>query len=57
MKNEKLKIEAKQLMKEGQYTNALLYKEDMNIKRWMKLKLYDSYLHVKYSKYFNESNG
>lgn len=57
MKNEKLKIEAKQLMKEGQYTDALLYKEDMNIKRWIKLKLYHSYLQVKYSKYFNKSNS
>lgn len=57
MNNEKLKLEAKRLVKEGQYTDALLYKEDMNIKRWMKLKLYNQYLHVKYSKYFNESDG
>lgn len=57
MKNEKLKIEAKQLKKDGQYTDALLYKEDMNIKRWIKLKLYHSYLQIKYSKYFNKSNG
>ncbi|WP_155590331.1 ATP-grasp domain-containing protein [Lysinibacillus cavernae] len=53
MQNEKLKIEAKRLIREGRYTNALFYKEDMNIKRWMKLKLYNWYLHVKYRKYFN----
>lgn len=57
MRNEKLKIEAKRLMKEGRYTDALLYKEDLNIKRWIKLKLYNRYLHVKYHKYFHESDG
>ena len=57
MRNEKLKIEAKRLMKEGRYTDALLYKKDVNIKRWIKLKLYNRYLHVKYHKYFHESDG
>lgn len=52
MGNEKLKMEAKRLVKQGQYTNALFYKEDMSMKRWIKLKLYDGYLYIKHRKYF-----
>jgi len=57
MENEKLKIEAKRLVKQGRYTNALFYKEDMSIKRWIKLKLYNGYLHVKHRKYFIDRDG
>lgn len=52
LKNEKLKIEAKQLIKQGKYSNALYFKEDMNVKRWAKLKLYNFYLNLKYKKYY-----
>ncbi|MGE7914335.1 ATP-grasp domain-containing protein [Lysinibacillus xylanilyticus] len=52
LKNEKLKIEAKRLIKQGKYSNALYFKEDMNVKRWSKLKLYNYYLNLKYKKYY-----
>ncbi len=52
LKNEKLKIEAKRLIKQGKYSNALYFKEDMNVKRWSKLKLYNFYLNLKYKKYY-----
>lgn len=52
LKNEKLKIEAKRLIKQGKYSNALYFKEDMNVKRWSKLKLYNVYLNLKYKKYY-----
>lgn len=52
LKNEKLKIEAKRLIKQGKYSNALYFKEDMNVKRWLKLKLYNFYLNLKYKKYY-----
>ncbi|MGE8034318.1 ATP-grasp domain-containing protein [Lysinibacillus sp. KCTC 33748] len=52
LKNVKLKIEAKQLIKQDKYSNALYFREDMNIKRWVKLKLYNFYLNLKYKKYY-----
>ncbi|MGE7952211.1 ATP-grasp domain-containing protein [Lysinibacillus xylanilyticus] len=52
LNNEKLKIEAKRLIKQGKYSNALYFKEDMNVKRWSKLKLYNFYLNLKYKKYY-----
>jgi len=52
LKNVKLKIEAKQLIKHDRYSNALYFREDMNVKRWVKLKLYNFYLNLKYKKYY-----
>ena len=52
LKNEKLKIEAKRLIKKGKYSNSLYFREDMNIKRWTMLKLYNYYLNLKYKKYY-----
>lgn len=52
LKNEKLTIQAKQLIKQDKYSNALYFREDMNVKRWVKLKLYNFYLNLKYKKYY-----
>ncbi|MFJ8518302.1 carboxylate--amine ligase [Lysinibacillus xylanilyticus] len=52
LKNEKLKIEAKRLIKKGKYSNSLYFREDMNVKRWTMLKLYNYYLNLKYKKYY-----
>lgn len=52
LKNEKLKIEAKRLIKKGKYSNSLNFREDMNVKRWTMLKLYNYYLNLKYKKYY-----
>lgn len=52
MVNERLKIEAKRLIKQGKYTDALYFKEDMNVKRWTMLKLYNLFLKLKYKKYY-----
>lgn len=51
--NEKLKMEAKSLIRQGKYTNSLFYKEDMNAKRWVKLTLNSLNYYRKYKKYFN----
>ena len=52
--NEKMKIEAKSLIRQGRWTNSLFYKEDMNIKRWVKLTLNNLNYYRKYQKYFNK---
>ena len=52
--NEKLKIEAKKLIREGKWTNSLYYSYDMNAKRWMKLTLNKLNYYRKYKKYFNK---
>lgn len=51
--NEKLKIEAKSLIRQGKYTNSLFYKDDMNPKRWAKLTMNSLNYYRKYKKYFN----
>ena len=51
--NEKLKLEAKKLIREGKYTNSLYFNEDMNAKRWVKLTLNNLNYYRKYKKYFN----
>ncbi|MFC7685280.1 ATP-grasp domain-containing protein [Ureibacillus sp. GCM10028918] len=53
LKNEELRIEAKKLIREGKNTSTLYYHKDMNVKRWMKLKLFDYYYYYKYWKYSN----
>ncbi|MFJ7950632.1 ATP-grasp domain-containing protein [Lysinibacillus sp. NPDC096418] len=50
--NKPLKAEAKRLIKQGKYTDALYFKEDMNIKRWSMLKAYNLYLKIKFKKYY-----
>ncbi|MFP3916502.1 ATP-grasp domain-containing protein [Lysinibacillus telephonicus] len=52
--NEKMKIEAKSLIRQGKWTNSLFYKEDMNLKRWVKLTLNNLNYYRKYKKYFNK---
>ncbi|RHW34725.1 ATP-grasp domain-containing protein [Lysinibacillus yapensis] len=52
--NEKMKIEAKSLIRHGKWTNSLFYKEDMNFKRWIKLTLNSLNYYRKYKKYFNK---
>lgn len=51
--NEKLKLKAKSLIREGKYTNSLFFKQDMNVKRWTKLTLNSLNYYRKYKKYFN----
>lgn len=51
--NEKLKIEAKSLIRQGKYTNSLFFKDDMNAKRYVKLTLNSLNYYRKYKKYFN----
>ncbi|MFF5996731.1 ATP-grasp domain-containing protein [Lysinibacillus sp. KU-BSD001] len=51
--NEKLKLKAKSLIREGKYTNSLFFKQDMNMKRWAKLTLNSLNYYRKYKKYFN----
>ncbi|WP_431028015.1 ATP-grasp domain-containing protein [Lysinibacillus sp. LZ02] len=51
--NEKLKLKAKSLIREGKYTNSLFFKQDMNMKRWSKLTLNSLNYYRKYKKYFN----
>ena len=51
--NEKLKIEAKSLIRQGKFTNSLFYKDDMNVKRYVKLTLNSLNYYRKYKKYFN----
>lgn len=52
--NEKLKLEAKKLIRDGKWTNSLFFKEDMNFKRWIKLTLNNLNYYRKYKKYFNK---
>lgn len=52
--NKELKAKARKLIKEGKVTNSLFYKEDMNIKRWVKLTLNSLNYYRKYKKYFNK---
>jgi len=52
--NEKMKIEAKSLIRQGKWTNSLFYKEDMNLKRWVKITLNNLNYYRKYKKYFNK---
>ena len=52
--NEKMKIEAKSLIRQGRWTNSLFFKEDMNLKRWVKLTLNNLNYYRKYKKYFNK---
>lgn len=52
--NEKMKIEAKSLIRQGKWTNSLFFKEDMNFKRWVKLTLNNLNYYRKYKKYFNK---
>lgn len=52
--NEKMKIEAKSLIRHGKWTNSLFYKDDMNLKRWVKLTLNNLNYYRKYKKYFNK---
>ncbi len=51
--NEKLKLKAKSLIREGKYTNSLFFNQDMNVKRWTKLTLNSLNYYRKYKKYFN----
>ena len=51
--NEKLKIKAKSLIRDGEWTNSLYYDKDMNMKRWIKLTLNSLNYYRKYKKYFN----
>ena len=51
--NEKLKMEAKSLIRDGKWTNSLYYDKDMNLKRWIKLTLNSLNYYRKYKKYFN----
>lgn len=51
--NEKLKLKAKSLIRDGKYTNSLFFSQDMNAKRWMKLTLNSLNYYRKYKKYFN----
>ena len=51
--NEKLKIEAKSLIRQGKFTNSLFFKDDMNVKRYVKLTLNSLNYYRKYKKYFN----
>ncbi|KGR87039.1 hypothetical protein [Lysinibacillus odysseyi] len=51
--NEKLKLKAKSLIREGKYTNSLFFNQDMNVKRWTKLSLNSLNYYRKYKKYFN----
>ena len=51
--NEKLKMEAKSLIRQGEWTNSLFYDKDMNVKRWVKLTLNNLNYYRKYKKYFN----
>lgn len=51
--NDVLKQKAKKLIKEGQATNSLFYKEDLNLVRWFKLTLNSLNYYRKYKKYFN----
>lgn len=51
--NEKLKLKAKSLIREGKYTNSLFFNQDMNMKRWTKLTLNSLNYYRKYKKYFN----
>lgn len=51
--NEKLKLKAKSLIRDGKYTNSLFFSQDMNAKRWTKLTLNSLNYYRKYKKYFN----
>jgi D-aspartate ligase len=52
--NEQLKQEAKQLIKNGEYTHSLFYKPDFSFKRYLKLCLsYFNYF-KKYKKYYGK---
>lgn len=51
--NEKMKMEAKSLIRQGKFTNSLFYSKDMNMKRWAKLTLNSLNYYRKYKKYFN----
>lgn len=51
--NNQLKQEAKRLIRQRKVTNSLFFKEDMNIKRYVKLKLNAYSYYRKYKKYFN----
>lgn len=51
--NEKLKIEAKSLIRKGKFTNSLFYEQDMNPKRWTKLTLNRLNYYRSYKKYIN----
>lgn len=52
--NEMLNIEAKSLIRHGNWTNPLYFKEDLNFKRRNKLKLNDLSYNGKYKKYYNK---
>lgn len=52
--NEKLKAEAKSLIRQGKWTNSLFYRKDMNGKRWIKLMINQLNYYRKYKKYFNQ---
>jgi D-aspartate ligase len=52
VKNQEVLERAKRLIKENKYTYTLLYEKDMNLKRWLRIKLYYR-RHIKdYKKYF-----
>lgn len=51
--NEKLKQKAKNLIRDGKYTNSLFFNQDMNATRWVKLTLNSLNYYRKYKKYFN----
>lgn len=52
--NEKLKIEAKSLIRQGRWTNSLFYSKDLNGKRRIKLIINQLNYYRKYKKYFNQ---
>lgn len=54
VKDEKLKKEVKQLIKQGKCTNSLFYSKDMNIKRYIKLKLNMVNHYRKYKKFYGK---
>lgn len=51
--NDKLKMEAKSLIRKGEFTNSLFYEQDMNPKRWTKLTLNRFNYHRSYKKYLH----
>ncbi|WP_332646151.1 carboxylate--amine ligase [Lysinibacillus sp. 54212] len=54
--NEKLKIEAKSLIRQGKFTNSLFYEQDMNPKRWTKLTLNRLGYYRSYKKHINNKD-
>ena len=52
VENQEVLNRAKRLIKEKKYKYTLLYKKDMNLKRWLRIKLFYHRLVKNYKKYF-----